>query len=108
VAAGRRSPWSARRKVSLAQLLDEPWILSPVEMEPGAPVAEAFRAIGVERPRATIWSQSLNLRNNLLASGRFLTVIPGSVLRFGPQRYRVEGASDQTASLAAPPSPSSL
>jgi DNA-binding transcriptional LysR family regulator len=86
VVAGRRSPWSARRKVSLAQLLDEPWILSPVEMEPGAPVAEAFRAIGVEGPRATIWSQSLNLRNNLLASGRFLTVIPGSVLRFGPQR----------------------
>jgi hypothetical protein len=53
-------------------MLDEPWVLSPVEMEPGGSVAEAFRAVGVEGPRATIWSQSLNLRNNLLASGRFL------------------------------------
>jgi DNA-binding transcriptional LysR family regulator len=86
VVAGRDSPWLGRRKLSLAQLLDEPWILSPVEMAPGAPVAEGFRAIGVEGPRATIWSQSLNLRNNLLANGRFLTVIPGSVLHIGQQR----------------------
>jgi DNA-binding transcriptional LysR family regulator len=85
VVAGLHSRWAARRKMLLAQLLDEPWILSPVEMEPGAPVAEGFRAIGVAGPRTTIWSQSLNLRNNLLASGQFLTVIPGSVLRFGQQ-----------------------
>lgn len=86
VATGIGSKWAARRKLSLAELLDEPWILSPVEMEQSAPVAQAFRAIGVERPRATIWSQSLNLRNNLLASGRFITVIPGSVLHFGQQQ----------------------
>ncbi|MFL4999619.1 MAG: LysR family transcriptional regulator [Xanthobacteraceae bacterium] len=80
------SKWAGRRKLTLAELLDEPWILSPVEMEPGAPVAQAFRAIGAERPRAIIWSPSLNLRNNLLATGRFITVIPGSVLRFGRQK----------------------
>ena len=91
VAAGLDSRWAARRKVSLAELLDEPWILSPVEMEPGGPVAEGFRAIGAEGPRTTIWSQSLNLRFSLLASGRFLTVIPGSVLRFGrqPKMFKV-------------------
>jgi len=72
--------------VSLAQLVDEPWILSPIEMEQEAPVGEAFRAIGIQGPRATIWSQSLNLRTNLLATGRFLTFVPGSVLRFGQRR----------------------
>jgi DNA-binding transcriptional LysR family regulator len=86
VAVGLRNKWAGRRKILLTQLLDEPWILSPIEMEPEAPVAEAFRAIGVEGPPGVIWSQSLNLRNKLLATGRFLTVIPGSVLRFGPQQ----------------------
>jgi len=86
VAAGHASKWTSRRKLSLTQLVEEPWILSPVEMEPGAPVAEAFAAAGLERPRGTIWSPSLNLRNTLLATGRFVTVVPESVLRFGPQR----------------------
>jgi DNA-binding transcriptional LysR family regulator len=86
VVAGLHSRWAGRRKLALTQLLDEPWILSPVEMGPGGPVAEAFRTIGVAGPRAAIWSQSLHLRHKLLASGRFLAVIPGSVLRFGQQR----------------------
>jgi DNA-binding transcriptional LysR family regulator len=86
VVAGLHSRWAGRRKLALTQLLDEPWILSPVEMGPGGPVAEAFRSTGVDGPRTTIWSQSLHLRHNLLASGRFLAVIPGSVLRFGRQR----------------------
>jgi DNA-binding transcriptional LysR family regulator len=84
VVVGRESTWARRRNISFAQLLDAPWILTPVEMEPGAPMAEAFHTIGV--PRSTIWSHSLNLRNNLLATGRYVTVMPGSVLRFGPQR----------------------
>jgi DNA-binding transcriptional LysR family regulator len=31
-------------------------------------------------------SDSLNLRNSLLATGRFVTVVPGSTLQFGPER----------------------
>jgi DNA-binding transcriptional LysR family regulator len=89
--AGPRSKWAARRKVSLADLLDEAWILSPTEMEAQGPIAEAFRAVGAESPRCVIWSQSLNLRNKLLATGRFVTAIPGSVRRFGHQQpaYKV-------------------
>ena len=83
VVAGPQNRWVGRRKIALTQLVDERWILAPGEMEPEAPVAAAFRAIGVAAPRGTIWSSSLNLRNSLLATGRFLTVIPGSVLRFG-------------------------
>jgi DNA-binding transcriptional LysR family regulator len=86
VVAGPDSQWARRRKISLTQLLDAPWIVAPVEMEPGAPMAEAFRAIGVEGPRTLVWSHSLNLRNSLVATGRYLTAMPESVLRFGPQR----------------------
>jgi len=72
--------------MTLSDLVDEPWILTQLETQPGSPVFDAFRASGLEVPRAAILSESLNLRNSLLATGRFVTMIPGSVLRFGPER----------------------
>ncbi len=86
VAAGPRNKWVGRRKLSLADLVDEPWIFAQAETDPGAPVAEAFRAIGHNIPRATVVCGSINLRNSLLATGRFLTIVPSSILHFGPQR----------------------
>jgi DNA-binding transcriptional LysR family regulator len=86
VAAGPRNKWHGRRKMTLAHLADEPWILTQLESESGSPVVEAFRTSGLDVPRASILSDSLNLRNSLLATGRYVTMIPGSVLRFGPQR----------------------
>jgi DNA-binding transcriptional LysR family regulator len=85
VVAGPRSKWVGRRRVGLADLVDEPWILSQAETEPGSPFVQAFRAIASGIPRATIVSGSINLRNSLLATGRFLTSVPSSVLRFAPQ-----------------------
>jgi DNA-binding transcriptional LysR family regulator len=35
-------------------------------------------------PRARVVSYSLNVRTSLMATGRFLAIIPASVLRFGP------------------------
>jgi DNA-binding transcriptional LysR family regulator len=64
-------------------LLDEHWLLAPVDNEPGSPVFEIFRAIGAAVPRARVLSYSLNVRNSLLASGRFLAIVPNSVLQFG-------------------------
>jgi DNA-binding transcriptional LysR family regulator len=40
----------------------------------------AFRASGVEPPRPTVTTLSLNLRNTLLATGRFLTILPSFTL----------------------------
>jgi DNA-binding transcriptional LysR family regulator len=85
VVAGPRSKWVGRRKVVLGDLLDEPWILSQAETEPESPVSQAFSAIGLSIPRATIVCGSLNLRNSLLATGRYLTSIPSSVLHFAPR-----------------------
>src|SRR5215510_1557097 len=86
VVAGPRNKWVGRRRIALGDLVDEPWILSTTETVPEAPVTKAFRAIGSGVPRATVLCSSINLRNNLLATGRFLTMVPGSVLHFGPQR----------------------
>lgn len=86
IAAGVRHKWGRRRKIDLAELVNEPWILSPFETEPGSPVVEAFRACNLEVPNATVVGYSLPLRNTLLSTGRFLTVVPGSVLRYGAER----------------------
>lgn len=53
-------------------------------MESGSPFVEAFRAANLPIPTATIFSNSLHLRISLLATGRYLTLVPGSALRFGP------------------------
>jgi DNA-binding transcriptional LysR family regulator len=86
VVAGPGSRWVGRRKIGLADLVDEPWILSRQEAVPGGPAFEMFRALGMDVPRAVVLSDSLNLRYGLLATGRFLTMIPGSALHYGPQR----------------------
>ncbi|WP_407166550.1 LysR family transcriptional regulator [Bradyrhizobium sp. ORS 111] len=84
VVAGPQSSWSRRRKLTLSELVDAPWILSTLEAESGSPFVEAFRAARLPIPAATIFSNSLHLRFSLLATGRYLTLVPGSALRFGP------------------------
>jgi len=86
VVAGSRSKWAHKRRVTLADLADEPWIQAPPEMQPGSPTLEAFHALGLAGPRCVVYSGSLNLRYSLLATGRFVTMIPDSVLHYSPER----------------------
>ena len=44
-------------------------------------VAEAFRGRGLAMPSITLKTLSIHVRANLLASGRFITALPRSVLR---------------------------
>jgi DNA-binding transcriptional LysR family regulator len=83
VVAGARSPWSRRRKVSLAELTDAVWALPPMESLYGSIVAEAFHAHGLEVPRATVLSSITPLRNSLLATGRFLSIVQASAVKYG-------------------------
>ena len=84
VVAGPGSRWLGHRKLTLAELIDENWLLAPVDNEAGSPVYEIFQEFGLQVPRARVLSYSLNVRQSLLATGRFLAIIPQSVLRFGP------------------------
>ena len=81
VVAGKRSPWARRRRIQLADLVKERWTLFPPDTLPGALVAEAFRSNGLEPPRATVSTLSLNVHNRLLATGRFLALQPGYPFR---------------------------
>jgi len=90
VVAGQRSKWLGRRKLALAELAGEHWLLAPVDNEPGSPVFQIFHALGLGVPRASVLSYSLNVRTTLLATGRFLAIVPSSVLRFGAGRSELK------------------
>lgn len=83
VVAGQRSKWFRRRRIELSELLDESWILTPPDSLPSSLVGEAFSNKGLRVPRASVVSTSIHIVNRLLPTGRYLTVIPESVLRFG-------------------------
>jgi DNA-binding transcriptional LysR family regulator len=76
VAAGLGNAWARRRKIALAELVNEPWTLPPPEAPPGALAVEAFRASGLEPPQNSVITESVSLRGRLLATGRFLTMLP--------------------------------
>jgi DNA-binding transcriptional LysR family regulator len=86
VAAGVKSPWIARRRIALGDLVGELWALPPPENTFGAFVVDAFRASGLEVPRATVVTIALEMRANLLRTGRYLSIIPEFWLQF-PVRH---------------------
>jgi len=82
VAAGIQNPWTRRRKVKLADLVSEPWVLLPHDTLIGSTMVQAFHAIGLEPPRATVVTQTFSMRNSLLATGHFFTMLAATVLKF--------------------------
>lgn len=89
IAVGAQNPWARRRRIALADLLNERWVLS----SPGGGMAsiamEAFSAIGLGYPRRTVTTDSPQVRMSLLATGRFLTIFPASVLKLPTQRLEL-------------------
>jgi DNA-binding transcriptional LysR family regulator len=82
VVAAADNPWSRRRQVGLAELANEIWTLPEPEHPIGAALVEAFRANEVEAPVAIVTTSDGNLRDTLLGTGRFLTLLPESLLHF--------------------------
>jgi len=90
VVTGAQNALTRRRRLELADLVDEHWTLPP----PGAPytkvVTEAFRARGLRVPSAAVTS-TLPVRNFLLATGRFLSMVPRVVLQFPARNHALKG-----------------
>ena len=74
VLAGMKNPWARRRRIELAELVNEPWALPTPESAVTQAAIEAFRASGLDCPRATLVTSSPEMRIDLVATGRFLTI----------------------------------
>jgi DNA-binding transcriptional LysR family regulator len=81
VLTSAKNPLTRRRRLTLADLVNEPWVQIPSEHVFGSMVVEIFRANGYEPPRPTVLTLSEYLKSDLLARGRFLAVLPGFMLR---------------------------
>jgi DNA-binding transcriptional LysR family regulator len=89
IAAGLNSRWARRRKIDLAELIDEPWILPSSDTWNYVCLAEAFRARGLDMPKANLVSFSLSFRTHLMAAGPYLSVFAGSVMRLNAHRFQI-------------------
>jgi DNA-binding transcriptional LysR family regulator len=86
VAAGAKSQWIGRRRIALRDLLGEMWALPAPGDSFGSFVVDAFRASGLAVPRATVVATALEMRANLLRTGRYLSIVPEFWLQF-PVRH---------------------
>jgi DNA-binding transcriptional LysR family regulator len=63
-AISMNSDWARRRKVDLAELVGEPWVMPPPGTSGFNVLAEAFKARGLAIPTATLATYSMGLRRN--------------------------------------------
>jgi DNA-binding transcriptional LysR family regulator len=102
VIAGLGSPWSARRKIALTDLLSEPWTLPEHDNVAAGFIEDTFRAARLKPPTPQVVSNSVAVRMRLVETGRFLTIVPASMLRFGADRLKVKRLAIASPTMSAP------
>jgi DNA-binding transcriptional LysR family regulator len=90
VVADRKSVWARRRRIELAEIVDEKWMFPAPDHPVSMLAADAFHAQGLEMPRAVVTSTSLPMQFAMLATGRFLAVFSRSVVLFAAERLSLK------------------
>jgi DNA-binding transcriptional LysR family regulator len=79
VVTGKKNPLTRRHKITLADLINEPWVVFDSVL--WKRLTDSFNASGLAPPHISVVTHSINLHNELAASGRFLTLVPSYVLK---------------------------
>jgi DNA-binding transcriptional LysR family regulator len=87
VVTGGKAPWVRRRRIALADLMEQPWLLFPENSWIDTRVSEAFRRAGAAPPRSIVRAYSVHFCINMLATERYLAALGGSVLHFNAPRF---------------------
>jgi DNA-binding transcriptional LysR family regulator len=88
--ASPNSGWARRRRIELAELLHEPWVLPPYDSAPGRLIFELFRQCGLEPPVPAMTTLSIQITATQVASGRFVGLLPILVANFGEERKQLK------------------
>ena len=86
IVAGKGNPLSRRRKITLNELLDEPWVLPERDNAAGLLIEEGFRLAALKPRKIQVISNSMAVRIGLVTAMGFLTILPGSMLQFYADR----------------------
>jgi DNA-binding transcriptional LysR family regulator len=89
VVAGKGSRWAEASNVILAELENEPWTIPPSPVIDTL-LQEIFETEGLKPPSKRVIAGSVVLRMHLLATGRFLSLFPTSVLRTAAQHWSIK------------------
>jgi DNA-binding transcriptional LysR family regulator len=84
--AGIHSRWARRRQIELAELAEESWVLPPPDSAPGLLITRIFQAVGLKPPISSIATLSVQLTTTLVATGKFVGILPSSVAQFSAKR----------------------
>ncbi|MHC2338040.1 LysR family transcriptional regulator [Bradyrhizobium sp. USDA 4454] len=84
--AGANSQWIRRRRIDLADLMEELWVLPPHDSAPGSIISGIFATSGLRLPRPAIATLSVQLTTTLVATGKFVGILPNSVAQFSSRR----------------------
>ena len=87
---GLNNPLARRRKLVLADLLNEAWTLPWRDSVVATYLAESFRAAGLREPRSVVTCGSIQMHFALMAHGPFLAIFPRSLLHFSADRMAVK------------------
>jgi DNA-binding transcriptional LysR family regulator len=88
VVVGTTHRLATRQRVTLEELIEEPWCLAPSRL--GSQVTEAFRAAGLKMPRIAVTTTTSHLLFRLLESGRFVGHFGDKLLSFYLNRYALK------------------
>jgi hypothetical protein len=86
----RRPSLVRRRRIDLAELVSEFWVLPPPGSQIASVAKEAFRAKALNYPHTTVITDSPQVRMSVMATGRFLSIFPASALKFSIKRSEIK------------------
>jgi DNA-binding transcriptional LysR family regulator len=90
VVAGQSSHWAGRRRLTVPELVDAQWVIPTRDSPARILLEELFRTSGLPAPRVSLVSFHIPLHIALLSTGRFLSVLPVSMLQFSAKRMALK------------------
>ena len=87
VAAGKQSSWARRRKLDLAELANQPWVMAQPSNWSYRVIADAFRVRRLAMPPVCLMTVSVPLRAYFLGQGDYVGSFPRHALGALAERY---------------------
>jgi DNA-binding transcriptional LysR family regulator len=101
IVAGTSSPWARRRNIALAEIANQPWILPP------SSIIEKLLQVEFDRRdiklNVSVNAASILLRNQLLSTGRYISVLPFSLLSGHARQWSITALEVDDVHLTPPP-----
>jgi DNA-binding transcriptional LysR family regulator len=80
IVCGAKSQFARRSKVTLADIANEPWIVTPADTANNAILTDAFQRADLRGPKVFLSTYSIDLRTKLVATGRYIGAFARSVI----------------------------